>query len=284
MATSERTQHEAQHHFATSSTNCSLGDDVSQQAALQDYNEFQYNYENDETNALVSEHILTKNTHINTMSFPVSKKETRNYPMSIRKNTNRNKMMSMNTNYENLLLQTQKMVIQFQKQLKTIQNPSNDDTERSNSKPPAWNGQSIADYLQTYEVNGNKRNRYVAEISIDYEEERKKKIRQRIMHEKNTCVMIQNIDQPMKYKHPILLKNEISKAYPNAIRANLLRYGDIKIYFKTNAETKEAINNYATKQHIFGLNTIMSQWRKNDDNYVIHNVSTTMTNEEIIDE
>lgn len=55
----------------------------------------------------------------------------------------------------------------------------------------------------------------------DKEEEKRKKIREIIVHEKKTCVMIQNIEEPKKYKNPILIKNEISNSHPNAMRANL---------------------------------------------------------------
>lgn len=40
----------------------------------------------------------------------------------------------------------------------------------------------------------------------------------------------QNIESPGKYKNPILMKYEIQIVFPNAIRANLLHYGDVKIY------------------------------------------------------
>jgi hypothetical protein len=102
-----------------------------------------------------------------------------------------------------------------------------------------------------------------------------KKRRLKIEHEKKICIMIQRIKNPLNYKNPILLENETKIAFPKAIRANLLRYGDIKVWFKNEEDAHEAAENYKTKK-TFGAETVAHKWRRNDEQFVILNVSNTI--------
>jgi superfamily II DNA helicase RecQ len=111
-----------------------------------------------------------------------------------------------------------------------------------------------------------------------------KKRRLTIEHERKTCIMIQGIQNPKTYKNPLLLQNEVKKIFPRATRARVLRYGDIKIWFKKEDEARtnaEGYNQLETKT--FGKNTSATKWKKNDDKYVVHKVSATMTSKNITD-
>lgn len=103
-----------------------------------------------------------------------------------------------------------------------------------------------------------------------------------IEREKKICLMIQNIKNPVAYKNPILLRRETEEEFPTAVRANILRYGDIKVWFKSEDEMIAALEKYNAKTiKKFGQETVANRWRKNDEKFVIRRVSAMMNKEDI---
>lgn len=57
----------------------------------------------------------------------------------------------------------------------------------------------------------------------------------------NFAISIKNIEEPDKYRNPILLEKYVKKLFPRANNAYVLKFGDIRIWFNNETDTIEAL-------------------------------------------
>ncbi|MES1918892.1 hypothetical protein MHBO_000787 [Bonamia ostreae] len=122
--------------------------------------------------------------------------------------------------------------------------------------------------------------------AIFIEEDRKtKRIRETKLNEKQTCLLIQGIGNPLECKNPIYLESKIKGIIPKCKKAKLLRFGDIKVWMESEQDRNLALDNSLRNSDIitsnFGEYAKVLPWRNTEEMSVLHRIPSNMEDKQI---
>ena len=92
-------------------------------------------------------------------------------------------------------------------------------------------------------------------------------------------LLVKNIDDKAKYLNPFKLKNDIKKMFPKSVNADLLPYGDIRVFFNSINDRMEA---KTTKlKDLFGEKAIVEETKFSLYKIVLHSIPNYINEQDL---